>query len=185
MTQSRRIVLAARLAGMCDADTVRTETVPVPDPGRNLTIQSTRRARLNDGRRSSGTTHDAVDGDLDGDPIGPLARLPITRTVAFDRFGDPLGVIGDDRFAFKGAPASAVDLAHRGPGTARDVCDLHRTSERDDPHQVLGRRIGEPDRDHVRAAVGPHGGQGRQMRLFEKSEDDSAGIRGIDHGRAP
>ena len=33
MTDSRRLVLANRPSGMCDADTVRTEVVPVPEPG--------------------------------------------------------------------------------------------------------------------------------------------------------
>ena len=33
MTDSRRLVLAERPQGMCDADTVRTETTPVPEPG--------------------------------------------------------------------------------------------------------------------------------------------------------
>lgn len=33
MTDSRRLVLADRPTGMCDADTVRLERVPVPEPG--------------------------------------------------------------------------------------------------------------------------------------------------------
>ena len=33
MTDSRRLVLANRPSGMVDADTVRTERVPVPEPG--------------------------------------------------------------------------------------------------------------------------------------------------------
>ncbi|HEY7938345.1 MAG TPA: hypothetical protein VID05_00855, partial [Acidimicrobiales bacterium] len=32
MTDSRRLVLAARPSGMCDDTTVRLETVPVPEP---------------------------------------------------------------------------------------------------------------------------------------------------------
>ncbi|HET8929232.1 MAG TPA: hypothetical protein VFN21_01115, partial [Acidimicrobiales bacterium] len=56
MTQSRRIVLAARPTGMCDADTVRTEVVPVPEPGDSeavvrlnwISIDPTIRTRMDD-----------------------------------------------------------------------------------------------------------------------------------------
>lgn len=56
MTQSRRLVLAQRPIGMCDADTVRTEWAPVPEPAegealvrlRWLSVDPTIRTWMND-----------------------------------------------------------------------------------------------------------------------------------------
>jgi NADPH-dependent curcumin reductase CurA len=89
MTDNRRLVLASRPTGMCDADTIRTEVVPVPEPGpgealvrvRWLSIDPTIRTWMDDAPGylppieigavvRSGGNGEVVASNNDGYPIG-------------------------------------------------------------------------------------------------------------------
>ena len=58
---------------------------------------------------------DAVDRDLDGHAVGPLARLPVALGVATHRLGDAAGVVGHGRRALERQPPAPVDLADDRP----------------------------------------------------------------------
>ena len=63
----------------------------------------------------SGAAEDAVDGDLDGNPVRSVPGLAVAGGVAGDGGGDSAGVTGDRGGTLEGQPAPTVDLADDRP----------------------------------------------------------------------